>query len=132
MDLLAGYPNIAPYIFPFSLPCLYLWLKAGCNVCSLGLQVHLADWPGSRRLSSVQFLVFGLMTFCSITSKIAFMLLHAITCYLMMSPKIHWAIQPLESPSPNSTAHSPGFPVGIPPQKQIALPGDSRVFFYLS
>ncbi len=128
MDLLAGCPNIAPYMFPFSLPCLYLWLKAGCNVCSLGLQVHLADWPGSRRLSSVQFLVFGLMTFCSITSKIAFMLLHAITCYLIIYPIIHWAIPPPEEfPNPNSAAHFPGIPTGIPSRNQIALPGALRV-----
>ena len=40
---------------------------------------------------------------------------------------INWAIQPLESPNPNSTAHSPGFPLGSPSQEQIALPGDFRV-----
>ncbi len=65
--------------------------------------------------------------FSSFATKGVCALAHACIVYSIMSPLIHWAIQPLESPNPNSPAHSLGVPHGIPPHMQIALPGDFRV-----
>ncbi len=62
--------------------------------------------------------------------KGAFVFTHACILYCVVSPITLWAIQSLESPTPDSTADSardPGIPRGIPPHMQIASPGDFRV-----